>query len=208
MSAATGLTDDHPVKGGPALYAHFRQQRVVPNDLVTAGGGAQRRQRARARPAMRKVVVTLIATVAMLLAAPVAQSAVRFNESIPISLDVFVPCAANGAGELVALNGNLHVLLTFTINNNNVSGISHDQPQGLTGTGLTTGDKYQGTGVTESHFKVPFNASANTFTFVNNFRIIGQGPGNNLLIHEDFHVTINANGMITASFDHVSAQCM
>jgi hypothetical protein len=42
---------------------------------------------------------------------------------------------------------------------------------------------------------------------VNNFRIIGQGPGNNYLVHEVFHVTINANGEVTAYVDNFSIEC-
>ena len=44
-------------------------------------------------------------------------------------------------------------------------------------------------------------------TFVNNFRIIGQGPGNNFLLHEDFHITVNANGDVITSHDNFSADC-
>ena len=42
---------------------------------------------------------------------------------------------------------------------------------------------------------------------MNNFRIIGQGPGNNFLVHETFHVTINANGVVTATVDNFSVEC-
>jgi len=58
----------------------------------------------------------------------------------------------------------------------------------------------------EEHFScssgLPF-----TFTSVNNFRIIGQGPGNNSVVHENTHITINANGTITASVDNFKATC-
>jgi hypothetical protein len=40
-----------------------------------------------------------------------------------------------------------------------------------------------------------------------NFRIIGQGSGNNFLIHENFHVTINPNGTVTAFVDNFSVDC-
>jgi len=35
------------------------------------------------------------------------------------------------------------------------------------------------------------NGQAN-MTFVNNFRIIGQGPGNNFLVHKTLQIKINA----------------
>jgi len=155
---------------------------------------------------MRKACV-LVATItaALALGVQAARSEVVVNESFPIAITVFVPCADGGAGELVVLEGDLHVLLTITENANHLSIKNHSQPQGVSGTGLTTGDKYQGTGVTQDHFSA--NRGAETFTFVNNFRVIGQGPGNNFLVHQVFHVTINANGEVTGTVDNFSVEC-
>ena len=49
---------------------------------------------------------------------------------------------------------------------------------------------------------MPFETS-----FVNNFKIIGPGPGNNLLIHENFHMTVNADGTVTVVIDNTSFSC-
>jgi len=137
-----------------------------------------------------------------------ANAAKQVNDVSDINLTVFVPCAAGGAGEIVDLSGPLHTLITFTINGNNVSGTSHFQPQGIVGTGETTGDKYQATGVTkDSSFKGSFQNGQFTQTFVNNFRIIGSGSGNNLLVHEVAHITINANGTVTVFHDNFSIDC-
>jgi hypothetical protein len=136
-----------------------------------------------------------------------ADAAVEVNNTADFFLSVFVPCAAGGAGEIVDLSGPLHALITLTINGNEASGLMHFQPQGISGIGETTGDKYQATGVTKTSFSVSFqNGQANT-TFVNNFRIIGQGPGNNFLVHETAHITINANGAVTVNHDNFSTEC-
>src|SRR5213595_1541448 len=137
-----------------------------------------------------------------------ANAAKQVNDVSDINLTVFVPCAAGGAGELVDLSGPLHTLITLTVNGNNVSGMAHFQPQGLSGTGETTGDKYQATGVTkDSSFKASFQNGQFTQTYVNNFRIIGQGSGNNFLVHEVLHVTFNANGTVTVFHDNFSIDC-
>ena len=137
-----------------------------------------------------------------------ANAAKQVNDRSEIDLTVFVPCAAGGAGELVDLSGPLHTLITFTINGNNVSGTAHFQPQGLSGTGETTGDKYQATGVTkDTSFKVSFQNGQAQQTFINNFRIIGTGPGNNFLVHEEAHITINANGAVILVHDNLSIAC-
>jgi hypothetical protein len=154
---------------------------------------------------MRKACVFLAAiSAALAIGVQAAQSEVVLNESFPIAITLFVPCADGGAGELVVLEGDLHVLLSITQNDNHLSVKSHSQPQGISGTGLSTGDNYQGTGVTQNHFTTGLGE---TFTFVNNFRIIGQGPDNNILVHETFHVTINANGVVTATVDNFSVDC-
>lgn len=140
------------------------------------------------------------------LAAPV-QAEVVVNESVDLAIVAFVPCANGGAGELVSLEGPLHTLITFTINGNNVSGKNQSQPQGISGVGLSTGDQYQGTGVTQNFFKSSLQNGQFNQTFVNNFRIIGQGPGNNFMVHENFHVTINANGEVTTVHDNFRVDC-
>jgi hypothetical protein len=136
-----------------------------------------------------------------------ANAAVQVNDRTDISLTVFIPCAAGGAGQVVDLTGPLHTLITFTINGNNVSGFFHFQPQGISGTGETTGEKYQATGVTEESFKTSLQDGQANSTFVNNFRIIGQGPGNNFLVHETLHFAINANGTVTVFHDNFSVEC-
>src|SRR5215472_11354553 len=88
------------------------------------------------------------------------------NSFFPIDLFVFVPCAVEGDGEVVELTGQLHDLFHITSDGRGRFHLKfHDNPQGLTGVGLTTGEQYQGTGVTEgeSSFKIGFQS-----TFINN----------------------------------------
>src|SRR5512135_867937 len=114
---------------------------------------------------------------------PQAATASTVSQSFPISISVFVPCANGGAGEVVNLSGDLHDLFHITYDGQGGVHVKvQDNPQGISGVGLTTGDKYQGTGVTETEFNVKVGEE---YTSVNNFRIIGQGPGNNFLVHDN-----------------------
>lgn len=97
--------------------------------------------------------------------------------------------------------------MTTTVNGNNVSGGVHFQPQGSNLVGSVTGDVYQATGVTQDYFKGSLQNGQYRETFVNNFRIIGPGPGNNFLAHEVFHITVSANGDTTVTFDKFSVDC-
>jgi len=136
-----------------------------------------------------------------------ADAAVQVIDKTNVNLTVFVPCAAGGVGEVVDLSGPLLTLISFTINGNNVSGYFHFQPQGVSGTGETTGANYQATGVTQETFKNSLQNGQANLTFVNNFRIIGQGPGNNFLVHETMHVSVNADGTVTVFHDNFSIDC-
>ena len=151
------------------------------------------------------IMMCLVASLAILVAP--AMAAVQVNDTTDIDLTIFVSCADGGVGETVDLSGPLHTLISFTINGNKVSGKMHFQPQGISGTGETTGDKYQATGVTQETFKNSLQNGQANDTFINNFRIIGQGPGNNFLVHETLHFTINANGTTTVSHDNFSMDC-
>jgi hypothetical protein len=162
-----------------------------------------------ARPIFSKFLFLAVA-LALIASLGVAQAqakATTVTDNVRVETDIFafVPCAQGGAGEFVQLSGTLHILFVTTIDDKGgFHSKFHFQPQGISGTGLTTGDKFQATGVTQGSFngKVGFEQ-----TFVNNFRIIGEGPGNNFQIHENFHVTVLANGEVTASVDNFSIKC-
>src|SRR5689334_15050025 len=159
----------------------------------------------------RKAVGLCLATLFALSLMPTTSAAsaltITTNDFVPFAQVAFVPCANGGAGEQVLISGTLHIEQHITINDNRATIKSHFQPQGAGGVGLTTGDVYNATGVTQEVDTVPLTNGAAEFTFTNNFRIIGQGPGNNLLVHQTIHTTINANGDVTSVVSNTSAEC-
>lgn len=136
-----------------------------------------------------------------------APSAPPENIIIDFSLEEFISCANGGAGEIVEFSGPLHILIVSNINRQRVSGLTHFQPQGVHGTGQSTGSRYNATGVTQEHFSGSLVNGQYNATFVNNYRLIGQGPGNNLLIHQTILINFNSNGDVTASVDHTTVEC-
>ena len=146
---------------------------------------------------------TLIALAAALLVLVPAFGEIQINDKVPLTMSVFIPCA----GETVVLTGELHTVMSITENENGIHVRSHFQPMGVSGVGPISGNKYQATGVTRQDMNTASDGFPVTQTFVNNFRIIGQGPGNNYLVHAVFHVTVNANGEVTAQVDNSSTEC-
>ena len=135
-----------------------------------------------------------------LAAAPSTQIVVT-----PISITKFVPCANGGLGEDVSLSGSIHSVFHVTLDG---SGGAHvvviHNPQGVSGTGLTTGAKYQGVGTHQDEFNATVGTEETTVT---TGLLIGQGPGNNLLTRETLHTTVLANGVVTSFRDNLSIAC-
>jgi len=98
-------------------------------------------------------------------------------------------------------------VISFTINGNNVSGNVFANVQGITATGLITGQKYQVIGMIKQSFQQSFQNGQITSTNINNYRVIGQGGGNNFLLREALHYTINAKGEVTVFHDNISTGC-
>ena len=151
----------------------------------------------------------LTITVLTLTAAGVAFSqalAITTNDFVPFAQATLVPCANGGAGEVVLVEGVLHVQNHLTFNNNRLSLKIHFQPQGAVGTGTITGDKYQATGVTQEEDSTGI-IGASKFSFINNFRIIGAGPDNNLQVHQLIEITIDANNIIRTNVINTTIDC-
>lgn len=129
------------------------------------------------------------------------------NDKSLTGITTFIPCANGGAGETVDLSGSLHITFHTTVNGNNFVSKYHFQPQGISGVGETTGTKYQATGETQEIFSGSFTNGTFEDTYTNNFRIVGQGAGNNYLVHENVHITVNANGQVTTTIDNLSIDC-
>jgi hypothetical protein len=134
-------------------------------------------------------------------------STVITNVIEPLDFTQFVPCADGGNGEDVHLTGTIHTVIRTTINGNKVGIKTQSNPQGVSGVGLTSGDVYRGTGVTGETSNENVAGFPETETFINNFRIIGPGRGNNFLVHENGHLTVNANGTATTFIDNFSIEC-
>lgn len=127
--------------------------------------------------------------------------------TLPFNASLWVPCANGGAGEYVALSGNVEFSTRDVLD---ADGGTHElkmmRPSGVSGVGATTGLNYRGTGMSFMSEGVAAEG-ASVYTYVNNFRIIGQGPGNNVLVHAVVHETTNSDGEVTAEVNLSSSSC-
>jgi hypothetical protein len=127
------------------------------------------------------------------------------NQSVPISFITIVPCANGGAGEELLVEGTVHEVFRVTETPSGLLRFSlHHNFQGVTGTGLTTGDTYRAVENGNVHLHL---APGSTTTFELKFHLFGPGPDNNLTIHASSHVTITPNGDVTVDRSTFTVEC-
>jgi hypothetical protein len=161
------------------------------------------------KPVLVRIIFLLVA-LALIVSLGVAQARAKGNTfttnyRVDVNLTTFVPCAAAGAGEFVQLSGPLDILFVTTIDNRGGFQSKYQvQPKGIIGTGLSSGIKYQGTGMTHGTFD---GTVGGTSSFMSNFKVVGQRSGGGFLVNQDVHVSTNANGVLTVSVDNYSVTC-
>lgn len=154
---------------------------------------------------MLRRLIILLAVVASGLLAVTSASATAVTERVPFD---FVLAPEEGCGEAIQLSGTLLTEFSFTeTSSGNVEVGFHFNPQGITGVGLTSGATYHATG--ETLGTTTINAKGGiSDTFVNNFKIIGEGSAPNFLETDIIHLTVNANGVVTATVDQSMIRCV
>ena len=154
---------------------------------------------------MRRLCTALVAAGAAALCTTGLAHAAATATSIPLSGMAFVECANGGAGELVQLGGQLQIVEAATFDASGGSHFySHFNPQGVTGTALSTGTRYQGTGVTA--FQLNLTAGVEQIV-VNNYLLVGTGSAPSYRVHENVVFVLNANGTVTATVDNIRVTC-
>jgi hypothetical protein len=151
---------------------------------------------------MQTALLVGVIAAALLAGSPHAAAT---TESIPLSLTQSVPCANGGAGELVELTGRLGIVQAATFDAAGGAHLYvHVNPQGVSGTGLSTGTSYRGVGVTVQQLNLGFGAEQ---VIVSNFLVIGAGSTPDLRVHETLVVVVSANGFLTARVTNVRVTC-
>ena len=154
---------------------------------------------------MLRRLIILLAVVASGLIAATSASATATTEKIPFDI-VLAPEEA--CGEAIHLSGILLAQFRFTETpRGNLTIGFHFNPQGITGVGLTSGATYHATGETQGTTTLKATRGISD-TFVNNFKIIGEGRAANFLQTDVIHLTVNAKGVVTATVEKSMIRCV
>lgn len=152
---------------------------------------------------MRRFLMLIATALAVASAAATAgQAAKQANFRLEFPSTEANPCT----GESVDLDVKLHIVVTSTVNSNNVSGTFHLNLSAQ-GVGQTTGAHYAGSEVDHESFEGSLQNEQYTATDTVTFHLTAPGGGNNWVITGATHITVNAHGDVTASFDRSSESC-
>ena len=155
----------------------------------------------------RALALLAIATAAMAASVSAAHAEIVTNETTSVGFAGFVPCANGGTGEILSGSIQVHNSVTSTVNDNRASWQFLSQPLGGSMVGAITGDTYRVTGVTRGSSSESVGSDRYTSTYVSTFRLTGPGPGNNLVVHETAHVTIDENDDVVVRHDDLRIDC-
>ena len=99
------------------------------------------KNRTQQRPMARRLSLAALSllSASSVLLLPTSGVAETTHTSADIDFAVFVPCAADGVGEIVLLSSTLHLVTRDGV-------VVHGNQSGGSGVGLTTGDTYLATG--------------------------------------------------------------
>jgi len=130
---------------------------------------------------------------------------VTSSEVVPYETFVFNPCTE----DVIHLSGYVHQVVSLTLNRNRFRTNEYTNFNGLTGVSVIDGTTYVAGGGTRTGIgrSLVFNPGLfpHEFTAVDNFHLVGGGQ--TLLLHQNSHITVNANGTFTSVIDNPTLEC-
>ena len=150
------------------------------------------------------LVMTL--TLAAVTVFPAYAQGISFHDREIVPFETFV-IACNG--EEVFLSGELLLISHTTID---AHGAFHSEftlvPRHVRGVGSLSGTQYKAVGGHRSHFNEDSDFAPFNFTNTDMFNLVSQGGSDNLQGKFTIHVTVNANGEVTAEVENFSEKCV
>jgi hypothetical protein len=152
---------------------------------------------------MRRLLQAGLLALVLALVPATASAAVVTNVRIPLDITVASPCN----GDVIAVTGVIHLLASSTSDG---AGGFHltfmDNVSQVTGAGSVSGATYHGVGGDwfSGSARPPFPVE---FTATDVFGLISTGSAPNFVVTDTFHITVNADGTLTANVARLSIAC-
>ena len=104
-------------------------------------------------------------------------------------------------GEDVQLSGRIHLVSQTQPDGSVIGSFNY---QNATGTGLASGATYRAVTVDRFRLGLPFPSSISSTAV---FQLVGRGTQANLWVKVLYHITVNAEGQVTATIDDTRITC-
>jgi hypothetical protein len=153
---------------------------------------------------MKKLFAALaLAILLATVSATASHAALVTRSTFHSDFTYFDPCT----GEDVHIIGDVTFFTTSTVTDNTISGTMHSVFI-ATGTGLTSGLKYQETVVFNRSFETSLQNGEATNTMLGVISVVAPGGGNNQYSPIFLHTTLDADGNVTSfRFDFPAVSC-
>ena len=123
----------------------------------------------------------------------------------PFDVVLFNECT----GEAVDINGELEIRIRTTIDaTGGIHGAFHLTPRHVRGVGVESGIAYHAVGGLHDSFNAAADFAPLVFTTTQMFNLVSQGGSDNLQAKFGLHVTVNAQGEVTAEISNFSLACV
>jgi hypothetical protein len=130
-------------------------------------------------------------------------SATPYNDRQDLDLSTLGLQATGCSGEsLQVVSGTYHLDLHGLINKNTFSATEHVNAQSFKLVGMATGTTYTGSVSYNQSFNTAFTNGKFVAKETQSVLLSTPGGKNNVLVKIDVHLTLNSNGMLTASIDN------
>lgn len=157
---------------------------------------------------MRRLLTFGLTSFAAAFAATAALAGAVLNQTTPVSTTAFNDCT----GETILLEGDLHTVVHFGESGERVHLGEDVRLTGMKGTALVTGARYVEMDVQNTQANItPLGQQEFTAVRTMNLTRLGEdqtfGDGDDLRVHVTAHLTINANGVVTADKTDARTEC-
>jgi hypothetical protein len=125
--------------------------------------------------------------------------------AVPFETSRYIPCANGGAGEDVTLTGFINFIYQISWTDRGFTLVYHDNAHQVTGTGVSSGESFVGTGGTSGIVTASWVNSQWIGTTIGQLRIIGQNTS--FTITYKYHITVSRDGTVTVESEEETADC-
>jgi hypothetical protein len=196
------------IAGGIRRHSFNRNTSNAPTRLTHEPQGHHERSGPLHGRAFRFALTAVVAGILALLGTASPAVAGTSTQIVPEDVTGMVflnPCTGEN---IIITSGTLQLLVTTSDTTGGLHLVVHGNAQGVTATGESTGDMYRLAG----DFWIEENVAANGFPLVvqvvETHNVISAGSAPNFLVHLVSHLTINANGTVTAAMSSDTAECL